>query len=218
MLDIRKKKVKAIYFNAFHCPECSLELHMDNIVLTTYPAEYCYYCDCGFRTTSSQKPGLEYEFEDEKELSINSAIHVSRQCEIPEKFCPTCGEKLDGEVMKVYNHTCFLYDCPNGCKLKSSEAYVYTDENVITYKVEEEDLPPAYPERIKELFLNPEPISDDALFEFNNLGLRQDIDADAIKRISTAINNSTVSTSQAIANLIALGEGFADKTGGVYCV
>ena len=48
---------------------------------------------------------------------------------------------------------------------------------------------------IKELFLNQEPISDDVLFEFNNLGLRQDIDADAIKRISTAINNSTVSTS-----------------------
>ena len=145
MLDVRRKKVKAIYFNAFHCPECGLELHMDNIVLTTYPAQYCYYCDCGFHTTSSQKPGLEYEFE-------------------------------------------------------------------------EEDLPPAYPERIKELFLNQEPISEDILFEFNNLGLRQDIDVDAIKRISTAINNSIVSTSQAIANLIALGEGFADKTGGVYCV
>jgi hypothetical protein len=97
--------------------------------------------------------------------------------------------------MKVYNRTCFLYDCPNGCELEFSEAYVYTDENVITYKVEEEDLPPAYPERIKELFLNQEPISDDALFEFNNLGLRQEVDADAIKRISTAINNSTVSTS-----------------------
>ena len=65
MLDVRRKKVKAIYFNAFHCPECGLELHMDNIVLTTYPAQYCYYCDCGFRTTSFQKPGLEYEFEDE---------------------------------------------------------------------------------------------------------------------------------------------------------
>ena len=122
MLDIRRKKVKAIYFNAFHCPECGLELHMDNVVLTTYPAQYCYYCDCGFRTTSFEQPGIEYEFE-------------------------------------------------------------------------EEDLPPAYPERIKELFLNQEPISDDVLFEFNNLGLRQDIDADAIKRISTAINNSTVSTS-----------------------
>jgi hypothetical protein len=54
--------------------------------------------------------------------------------------------------MKVYNRTCFLYDCPNGCKLKSSEAYVYTDENVITYKIEEEDLPPAYPERIIDTF------------------------------------------------------------------
>ena len=65
MLDIRRKKVKAIYFNAFHCPECGLELHKDNIVLTTCPVQYCYYCDCGFRTTSFQQPGIEYEFEDE---------------------------------------------------------------------------------------------------------------------------------------------------------
>lgn len=65
MIDIRRKKVKAIYFNAFHCPECGLELHKDNVVLTTWPAQYCYYCDCGFRTTSFQQPGYEYEFEDE---------------------------------------------------------------------------------------------------------------------------------------------------------
>ena len=65
MIDIKRKKVKAIYFNAFHCPECGLELHKDNIVLTTYPAQYCYFCDCGFRTTSFQQPGYEYEFEDE---------------------------------------------------------------------------------------------------------------------------------------------------------
>lgn len=65
MLDVKRKKVKAIYFNAFHCPECGLELHQDNIVLTTWPAQYCYYCDCGFRTTSFQQPGYEYEFEDE---------------------------------------------------------------------------------------------------------------------------------------------------------
>ena len=139
MLDIRRKKVKAIYFNAFHCPECGLELHMDNIVLTTYPAQYCYYCDCGFRTTSSQKPGLEYEFEDE-------------------------------------------------------------------------DLPPAYPERIAETFMPQEQISDDILFEFNNLGSVQAVD---FNTISTALNKSTVSTSEAIANLIAVGEGFADKTRGV---
>ena len=139
MLDIKRKKVKAIYFNAFHCPECGLELHMDNIVLTTYPAQYCYYCDCGFRTTSSQKPGLEYEFEDE-------------------------------------------------------------------------DLPPAYPERIAETFIPQEQISDDILFEFNNLGSVQAVD---FNTSSTALNKSTVSTSEAIANLIAVGEGFADKTRGV---
>lgn len=66
MLDIRRKKVKAIYFNAFHCPECGSELYKDSITLTTYPPQYCYYCnDCGFRTTSFQTPGIEYEFEEE---------------------------------------------------------------------------------------------------------------------------------------------------------
>ena len=139
MLDIRRKKVKAIYFNAFHCPECGLELHQDNIVLTTWPAQYCYYCDCGFRTTSFQQPGYEYEFEDE-------------------------------------------------------------------------DLPPAYAERIAETFMPQEQISDDILFEFNNLGLVQAVDFDTI---STALNKSTVSTSEALANLISVGEGFADKTRGV---
>ena len=139
MLDIRRKKVKAIYFNAFHCPECGLELHKDNVVLTTWPAQYCYYCDCGFRTTSFQQPGYEYEFEDE-------------------------------------------------------------------------DLPPAYPERIAETFMPQEQISDDILFDFNNLGSVQAVD---FNTISTALNKSTVSTSEAIANLIAVGEGFADKTRGV---
>ena len=110
MIDIRKKKVKAIYFNAFHCPECGLELHRDDIVLMTYPAQYSYYCDCGFRTTTTQQPGYEYEFEDE-------------------------------------------------------------------------DLPPAFPERIIDTFCE--------------------------------IPLSQVYSSTAIANLIAQGEGFADKTAGV---
>ena len=139
MIDIRRKRVKAIYFNAFHCPECGLELHKDNVVLTTWPAQYCYYCDCGFRTTSFQQPGYEYEFEDE-------------------------------------------------------------------------DLPPAYPERIAETFIPQEQISDDVLFEFNNLGLVQAVDSNTI---NTALNKFTVSTSEAIANLIAVGESFADKTRGV---
>ena len=84
MIDIRRKRVKAIYFNAFHCPECGLELHQDNIVLTTYPAQYCYYCDCGFRTTSSQKPGIEYEFEDEHSTTEEMLKHIAeRWNEIP---------------------------------------------------------------------------------------------------------------------------------------
>ena len=69
MIDVRKKKIKAIYFNAFHCPECGLELHQDDIVLATYPAQYSYYCDCGFRTTTMQQPGYEYEFEDNNNIS-----------------------------------------------------------------------------------------------------------------------------------------------------
>lgn len=128
MLDIRRKKVKAIYFNAFHCPECGLELHMDNIVLTTYPAKYCYYCDCGFRTTSSQKPDLEYEFEDE-------------------------------------------------------------------------DLQPAYPERIVELFELKEPITEDMLLALNNLGSCRTY---TVEPINCNINNFTVSTEEAIANIKAV--------------
>ena len=83
MLDIRKKKVKAIYFNAFHCPECGLELHMDNIVLTTCPAQYCYYCDCGFRTTSFQKPGIEYELEEEDLPPAYPERIIDTFCEAP---------------------------------------------------------------------------------------------------------------------------------------
>ena len=206
MINIKRRKVKAVYHNAFCCPECGLELHKDNVVLTTYPAQYCYYCDCGFRTTSSQTPGIEYEFEDEKEPSVNSvkensAIHISRQCEIPEKFCPTCGEKLDGEVMKVYNRTCFLYDCPNGCKLKSSEAYVYTDEDVITYKIEDEDLPSVQPERIAQIF---SPCLEngelDTLKSF--VHYIHTTDPAIVENTSYAIDNFTVSTEEAIENIL----------------
>lgn len=140
MLDIRRKKVKAIYFNAFHCPECGLELHMDNIVLTTYPAKYCYYCDCGFRTTSSQKTDLEYEFEDE-------------------------------------------------------------------------DLQPAYPERIVELFELKEPITEDMLLALNNLGSCRTY---TVEPINCNINNFTVSTEEAITNIKTVQESFADAMGYSY--
>lgn len=83
MIDIKRKKVKAIYFNAFHCPECGLELYKDNITLTTYPAQYCYYCECGFRTTSFQTPGIEYEFEEEDLPSTYPERIVDTFCEIP---------------------------------------------------------------------------------------------------------------------------------------
>lgn len=136
MLDVRRKKVKAIYFNAFHCPECGLELHMDNIVLTTYPAQYCYYCDCGFRTTSFQKPGLEYEFEDE-------------------------------------------------------------------------DLPPAFPERIAQTF---------SPYLENNLlnSFIHTTDPAIVENTSYAIDNFTVSTEEAIANIKAVQESFADAMGYSY--
>ena len=140
MLDVRRKKVKAIYFNAFHCPECGLELHKDNVVLTTYPVQYCYYCDCGFRTTSSQTPGIEYEFEDE-------------------------------------------------------------------------DLPPAYPERIAELFELKEPITEDMLLAFNNLGNCRTY---AVESINCNIDNFTVSIEEAIANIKAVQESFADAMGYSY--
>lgn len=136
MLDVRRKKVKAIYFNAFHCPECGLELHMDNIVLTTYPAQYCYYCDCGFRTTSFQKPGLEYEFEDK-------------------------------------------------------------------------DLPPAFPERIAQTF--------SPYLENNSLkSFIHTTDPAIVENTSYAIDNFTVSTEEAIANIKAVQESFADAMGYSY--
>ena len=142
MFDVRRKKVKAIYFNAFHCPECGLELHMDNIVLTTYPAEYCYYCDCGFRTTSSQKPGLEYEFEDE-------------------------------------------------------------------------DLSPAFPERIAQIF-SPylENNELDSLKSFVNY--IHTTDPAIVENTSYAIDNFTASTEEAIANIKAVQESFADAMGYSY--
>ena len=140
MIDIRRKRVKAIYFNAFHCPECGLELHKDNIVLTTYPAQYCYYCDCGFRTTSFQQPGYEYEFEDA-------------------------------------------------------------------------DLPPAYPEKIAELFELKEPITEDMLLAFNNLG---NYHTCTVEPINCNINNFTVSTEEAIANIKAVQNAFADSMGYSY--
>ena len=83
MFDIKRRKVKAVYHNAFCCPECGLELHRDNIVLTTYPVQYCYFCDCGFRTTSSQLPGYEVEFEEEDSSSCYSKQIVDTLCEIP---------------------------------------------------------------------------------------------------------------------------------------
>lgn len=83
MFDIKRRKVKAVYHNAFCCPECGLELHRDNIVLTTYPAQYCYFCDCGFRTTSSQLPGYEVEFEEEDLPSAYPERIVDTFCEIP---------------------------------------------------------------------------------------------------------------------------------------
>lgn len=141
MIDIKRKKVKAIYFNAFHCPECGLELHQDNIVLTTWPAQYCYYCDCGFRTTSSQTPGIEYEFE-------------------------------------------------------------------------EEDLPPAYPERIAEIF-----DLDRMVDALDNIPLQSFIrttDPTIIENTSYNIDNFTVSTDEAIANIKTVQEAFADSMGYSY--
>ena len=135
MFDIKRRKVKAVYHNAFHCPECGLELHMDNIVLTTYPAQYCYYCDCGFRTTSSQKPGLEYEFEDE-------------------------------------------------------------------------DLPPAFPERIAQTF--------SPYLENNSLNSFIHTTPAIVENTSYAIDNFMVSTEEAIANIKAVQESFADAMGYSY--
>ena len=83
MIDIKRRKVKAVYHNAFCCPECGLELHRDSTVLTTYPAQYCYFCDCGFRTTSSQLPGYEVEFEEEDLPPAYPERIIDTFCEVP---------------------------------------------------------------------------------------------------------------------------------------
>lgn len=87
MIDIKRRKVKAVYHNAFCCPECGLELHRDRTVLTTYPAQYCYFCDCGFRTTSTQLPGYEVEFEEDDQTEWEKM--VDRFNEIPLSFLHT---------------------------------------------------------------------------------------------------------------------------------
>lgn len=87
MIDIKRRKVKAVYHNAFCCPECGLELHRDRTVLTTYPAQYCYFCDCGFRTTSTQLPGYEVEFEENDQTEWEKM--VDRFNEIPLSFLHT---------------------------------------------------------------------------------------------------------------------------------
>ena len=135
MFDIKRRKVKAVYHNAFCCPECGLELHRDNIVLTTYPAQYCYFCDCGFRTTSSQLPGYEVEFEDE-------------------------------------------------------------------------DLPPAFPERIAQTF--------SPYLENNSLNSFIHTTPAIVENTSYAIDNFMVSTEEAIANIKAVQESFADAMGYSY--
>ena len=44
------KKVK----HTLICPNCRIPLESNNIVLTTYPAQYQYYCkECNYQTTSS---------------------------------------------------------------------------------------------------------------------------------------------------------------------
>lgn len=103
MIDIKRKKVKAIYHNAFCCPECGLELHRDSITLTTYPAQYCYFCDCGFRTTSSQLPGYEIEFEEDDESEWENM--VDRFNEIPLSMLQTGNPTVESIPCDLKNFT-----------------------------------------------------------------------------------------------------------------
>ena len=103
MIDIKRKKVKAIYHNAFCCPECGLELYRDNITLTTYPAQYCYFCDCGFRTTSSQLPGYEIEFEEDDESEWENM--VDRFNEIPLSMLQTGNPTVESIPCDLKNFT-----------------------------------------------------------------------------------------------------------------
>lgn len=38
------------------CPNCGKEIYLDNtVVLTTYPPQYSYWCECGWSGTSYAK-------------------------------------------------------------------------------------------------------------------------------------------------------------------
>lgn len=67
MKIITKRKEVQTFFTKAYCPECGNELFKDNYVLTSYPAQYPYYCiKCGFKTTSFEDfPKIEY-IENEK--------------------------------------------------------------------------------------------------------------------------------------------------------
>jgi len=61
--------VKPVYVKAL-CPKCGIELKKSNVVLTTYPEQYQYYCEkCDFTSTSTTNyPHICYK--DEKGNTI----------------------------------------------------------------------------------------------------------------------------------------------------
>ena len=63
---IKKHQVRP-YISKAYCPDCDKELERSDVVLTTYPAQYQYFCpECGYGYTSfDMYPTIEWEEFDE---------------------------------------------------------------------------------------------------------------------------------------------------------
>lgn len=61
--------VKPVFVKAL-CPKCGIELRKSDIILTTYPTQYQYYCEkCDFISTSTTNYPYVY-YKDEKGNTI----------------------------------------------------------------------------------------------------------------------------------------------------
>ncbi len=70
-LIVKRFDVKPIMERAY-CPDCDVELELDPVVLTTFPATYQYFCpNCGYGYQSNVKYP-QVTFVDDYDLDIDS--------------------------------------------------------------------------------------------------------------------------------------------------
>lgn len=63
---IKRKTIKSIYQEELYCDSCDEKMKTTNIVITTYPEQFEYYCPkCNNKITSfNSYPRLMYEWEE----------------------------------------------------------------------------------------------------------------------------------------------------------